>query len=77
MVSNIERIAQLETKIEALSEDLRSERDEFKALKAEFAATQKKIARAETWGRATIWTLIAVSGFLTQLQGFIAWIRKL
>jgi hypothetical protein len=74
--SDVERLARIESQLKYLTDALELEQETRKALSKELTIATKKLNNAESWGRGMLWTLIALGGIASQINTFIAWIKK-
>jgi len=76
MTADTDRILRLELQIVELTRDLEAECKLVKELREHINTTEKRINRAETFGRAVVWSTIAVGGFVTQFDWILEWLRE-
>ncbi len=74
--SEEERLIRLEERINNMKERETKLEHDLDALKKELRSTNKKINTAESWGRAIIYSGIAIGGLLTQVQSIADWLKK-
>ena len=71
------RLYRLELQVTELQRQVSDERTELRDLRAVMDGTAKRINTAESWGRAVIWTTIALGGFATQFTEILTWLKRL
>ena len=76
MSDDTDRILRLELQIVELTRDLDAECKLVKELREHVEITEKRLNKAEAWGRAAIWSFIAIGGFISQFSWILEWARK-
>ena len=79
-----ERMARIEAEFSHLktmyvkqAEKIDSLRSELKMAKSEMSETKNTINKAQHWGRAVLWTTVALIGVASQFNSLVTWIKRL
>lgn len=71
------RLAKLESHYAELRAVTVEEAQKRVILEQKLAETERKITRAETWGRAVMWTAVGLFSVMTQFEKIVAWIKRI